>query len=235
MNGATASMAATKTTKTTTKTIKPAAKKPAAKKAPATKAAPKKAAAKPVVKKAAPAKKAAAPAKKPAVKKPAAAAKAPAKKAPVKKAAPKKATTTAKVAPKAAPKSAPKAAPKAAKITDPIKALALGLEKTLDMNTAKEIITIDLKGRSSLADWMIVASGGSARQVAALANYVQHEFAKQGYKRLRVEGLPQADWVVVDSGDVVVHLFRPEVREFYQLEKLWDADETEPTKRISLR
>lgn len=216
-------------TKSATKSAAKTVKKPAAK------PAVKKTAAKAAVKKA--------PAKKSAAKKTTVVASKVAKPT-VKKAAPKKVATTAKALAKKVPVKKPavsaakKAAPKkpvAKKATNPIDTLVKQLEKALDMNKAEEIVAINLVGRSSLADYMIVASGRSARQVAALANYVQQELAKQGYKKMRVEGLPQGDWVIVDSGDVVIHLFRPEVRDFYQLEKLWAEDEIEPTTRISLR
>lgn len=91
----------------------------------------------------------------------------------------------------------------------------------LDERKAEDITVIDLKGRNPLADYMIIASGGSARQLAALADYLMQAFAKLGCKRVRVEGLPQGDWVLVDVGDVLVHIFRPEVRQYYDLEDIW--------------
>ncbi len=152
------------------------------------------------------------------------------------KAAPK--TPLKKAAVKPAPKKAvskKSVAPKVTKPIDEMERLAKFISKTLDTNKAEDIVAIPLAGRSSLADWMIIASGKSARQVGALANYVQRAFTEQGYKRLRTEGMPQGDWVVIDSGDVVVHLFRPEVREFYQLEKLWAEEPGEPTQTKTLR
>ena len=219
----------------------PIAKKPAAKTAPK-KTAPKTAAKAPVRKAVAKA-----PVKKPA-------AKAPAKKAPVAKktAAPvKKAVATKTVAKKAPAKTvvktkpvakakvAAKAPAKATKAADPITQkiaiAAHAVEKALDMNKAEQIVAIPLAGRSSLADWMVLASGRSARQVGALASYAQKALADHGYKRIKVEGLPQGDWVIVDSGDIVVHLFRPEVRDFYQLERLWEDDSAEPAAKRTLR
>jgi ribosome-associated protein len=96
--------------------------------------------------------------------------------------------------------------------------------KTLDENKADAIVEIDLRGKSSFSDYMVIASGGSSRQVAALANRILEEAAKNfpDGKR-RVEGMAEADWVLVDLGDVVVHLFRPEVRSFYSLEKMWSV------------
>lgn len=96
--------------------------------------------------------------------------------------------------------------------------------KVLDDNKAEEIESIDLNGQSSLADYMVVASGTSSRQVAALAKKIDEQLSLAGYNVLRTEGLPTADWVIVDCGDVMVHLFRPEVRDFYNIEKMWRQD-----------
>ncbi|MGE4351266.1 MAG: ribosome silencing factor [Bdellovibrionales bacterium] len=95
--------------------------------------------------------------------------------------------------------------------------------KVLDERKALDIVCVDLRGRSAIADYAIIASGGSARQLGALAEYLREAFFKLGIKKLRVEGLPQGDWVLVDAGDVVIHLFRPEVRDYYQLEDIWSA------------
>ncbi len=102
-----------------------------------------------------------------------------------------------------------------------LKALVLD---TLDQNKAIDIVDIDLRGKSTIADYMVIASGGSARQVAALAQRIADEVSKKfPTSKRRIEGLGEADWVLVDLGDVVVHLFRPEVRTFYSLEKMWSA------------
>jgi ribosome-associated protein len=93
--------------------------------------------------------------------------------------------------------------------------------KVLDERQAEEIVTFDLAGRSSVADYLIVASGRASRQLAAIAHYLSDEFSKLGVERTRVEGLPEANWVLVDGGDVIVHLFLPEVRGFYNLEGIW--------------
>jgi ribosome-associated protein len=91
---------------------------------------------------------------------------------------------------------------------------------------AEDIVRIDLTGKSSIADEMIVASGRSARHVNALADHIQRKLKDDSATRARVDGKQTCDWVVIDAGDVVVHLFRPEVREFYQLERIWgDAPE----------
>jgi ribosome-associated protein len=92
---------------------------------------------------------------------------------------------------------------------------------SLEDDKAEEIVTIDIRGKSSLADILVVASGRSARHVGALADHVMRKLKDVGFKDVKVEGLPQADWVLVDAGDIVVHLFRPEVRSFYHIEKIW--------------
>lgn len=92
---------------------------------------------------------------------------------------------------------------------------------SLEDDKAEEILAIDIRGKSSFADMLVVASGRSARHVGALADHVLRKLSDAGVKNVRVEGLPQADWVLVDAGDVVVHLFRPEVRAFYNIEKIW--------------
>ena len=100
--------------------------------------------------------------------------------------------------------------------------------KVLDERKAEDILPVDLQGRSALADYIIIASGSSSRQVAALADYLRKAFIENGVKPVRIEGLPQGDWVLIDAGDVLVHLFRPEVRDFYQLEERFE----EPDERI---
>lgn len=98
----------------------------------------------------------------------------------------------------------------------------------LDDDQAQEVITIPLEGKSSIADHMVIASGRSTRQVAAMAQKLAEKIKQAGFGSARVEGLPAADWVLIDAGDVVVHLFRPEVRSFYNLERMWAFGESEP-------
>jgi ribosome-associated protein len=88
---------------------------------------------------------------------------------------------------------------------------------------AEDSVTIDLKGKSSIADYMVVTSGRSQRHVGAVAEHVVKDLKAAGLHGIRVEGLRQGDWVLIDAGDVIVHVFRPEVREFYNLEKMWSA------------
>lgn len=92
---------------------------------------------------------------------------------------------------------------------------------SLDDMKAEDTTTIDLRGKSSVSDYMIVTTGRSNRHVGAVAENVAKALKENGLTGLHVEGLPNCDWVLIDSGDVVVHVFRPEVREFYNLERLW--------------
>jgi ribosome-associated protein len=88
---------------------------------------------------------------------------------------------------------------------------------------AEDTLTIDLRDKSSLADTMVVTSGRSNRHVGSVADRVLEDLREAGLKNLRVEGMPHCDWVLIDAGDVIVHVFRPEVREFYNLEKMWSG------------
>ena len=97
---------------------------------------------------------------------------------------------------------------------------------SLEDDKAEDILAIDIRGKSSFADMLVIASGRSARHVGALADHVLRKLKDAGVKEVRVEGLPQADWVLVDAGDVVVHLFRPEVRTFYNIEKIWTGGQS---------
>ena len=94
----------------------------------------------------------------------------------------------------------------------------------LDDMKAQDTVTINLSGKTSIADYMVVASGTSNRHVGSLADRVVKGLNEAGIKDVRVEGLPHCDWVLIDAGDVIVHLFRPEVRSFYQIEKIWSVD-----------
>ena len=96
----------------------------------------------------------------------------------------------------------------------------------LDEMKAEETITIDLRGKSSLTDFMIVTTGRANRHVGAIAEHVVKDLNEAGIKGVHVEGLPHCDWVLIDCGDVIVHVFRPEVRAFYNLEKMWMAPQT---------
>jgi len=94
----------------------------------------------------------------------------------------------------------------------------------LDDDKAEDVQAIDLRGRSSMADHIVIATGSSTRQVAAMAEHLVEKLKANRY-RVAMEGMPQADWVLVDAGDIVIHLFRPEVRSYYNLERMWGAAE----------
>lgn len=98
------------------------------------------------------------------------------------------------------------------------------VEKSLDDNKAEDIVVVDLAGKSSISDFMVIASGRSTRQVGALADNLVKQLKAAAGGPIGVEGKAACDWVLVDAGDVVVHLFRPETRRFYNLEKMWSAD-----------
>jgi ribosome-associated protein len=132
-----------------------------------------------------------------------------------------KSTETGPATAKARPAKTAKAAQP--KSPDPFE-LARLVAQQLDDDKAENILNIPLTGKSPMADAMIVASGRSARHVSALADHVSQKLKEAGASQVRVEGLPNADWVLIDAGDVIVHIFRPEVREFYNLERIWAGD-----------
>lgn len=114
-------------------------------------------------------------------------------------------------------------------VADPLPALAVedllqNVTTCLDDNKAEDIVSINLAGKSGIADYIVIANGRSQRQVAALADYVIKDLKKAGHKDIVVEGLEQADWVLIDANDIVIHIFRPEVRSFYNLDKMWGAE-----------
>lgn len=127
--------------------------------------------------------------------------------------------------PAAAGAAAPASASPVAAEPDSLQALVLA---SLDDDQAQEVVSIPLEGKSSIADHMVIASGRSTRQVTAMAQKLAERIKKAGFGNARIEGLPAADWVLVDAGDVVVHLFRPEVRSFYNLERMWAFGDTGP-------
>ena len=103
---------------------------------------------------------------------------------------------------------------------------------SLDDAKAEDTITIDLHGKTSISDYMVVTCGRSNRHVGAVADRVLEDLEQAGVPDLRVEGVPHCDWVLIDAGDVIVHVFRPEVRAFYNLEKMWAPGRT-GTRRAS--
>lgn len=102
----------------------------------------------------------------------------------------------------------------------------------LDDDKAQDVVFIDLKGKSAVADGLVVASGRSHRHVGAMADHLLRALKDEGYGRVRVEGMPHCDWVLIDTGDVIVHLFRPEVRQFYNIEKIWAVDSPHRTQAV---
>ena len=110
-----------------------------------------------------------------------------------------------------------------------VEALHKLVMQSLDDDQAVEVVTIPLTGKSSIADHMVIASGRSSRQVASMANKLADKIKQQFGRIVRIEGLPVADWVLIDADDVIIHLFRPEVRTFYNLERMWAfGDEAAP-------
>ncbi len=100
--------------------------------------------------------------------------------------------------------------------------------ESLDADKAEAVVTIDLAGRASFADRMVVATGLADRQISAMATHLEDKLAEAGVKRVRVEGAGGSDWVLIDAGDIVIHLFKPDARALYALEKMWGAEFDEP-------
>lgn len=110
------------------------------------------------------------------------------------------------------------------RLTSNGRAELLGLVlSVLDDAKAEEVVSIDLDGKSPIGDYMVIASGRSQRHVGAIADQLTKKLKDAGHWRARVEGMANCDWVLVDAGDIIVHVFRPEVREFYNLEKMWSS------------
>lgn len=107
-----------------------------------------------------------------------------------------------------------------AQVDDILKLILTSLEDS----KAEDTVSIDMEGKTSIADYMVVSSGRSHRHVSAIADHLLKAIKEAGLGPARVEGLPHCDWVLVDTGDILVHLFRPEVRSFYNIEKMWSAD-----------
>tara|TARA_B100000886_G_scaffold94836_1_gene62794 strand:+ start:95 stop:481 length:387 start_codon:yes stop_codon:yes gene_type:complete len=105
---------------------------------------------------------------------------------------------------------------------------------SLEQFKAHDIIKIDLVGKTSMADFMLIASGTSSRQIRAIAENTVTAIKKSSNVNVSIEGLKQGDWVLIDGGDIIVHLFRPEVREFYNLEKMWQVGSTEDASTATI-
>jgi len=115
---------------------------------------------------------------------------------------------------------------------DPGQVLELVIS-SLDQDKAEDVLSIPLAGKSSVADFMVIASGRSSRQVAAMAEHLEFRLKQAGVGILGLEGVRQGDWVLIDANDVIVHLFRPEVREFYGLERMWANDGPQEVVTVS--
>jgi ribosome-associated protein len=121
---------------------------------------------------------------------------------------------------------APSPAPHTRGDHDEVEALHNLVLRSLDDDQAVDVVTIPLQGKSSIADHMVIASGRSTRQVASMAQKLTERIKQELGRNVRIEGLPVADWVLLDADDVIVHLFRPEVRSFYNLERMWAFEES---------
>lgn len=108
------------------------------------------------------------------------------------------------------------------------------IESSLDDDKAEDIVTIDLAGKCSFADCMVVASGRSQRHVGSLASKLQEKLKESGHPPLSIEGMESCEWVLIDAGDVIVHLFKPEVRDYYSIEKMWSIPAAVPTRQEAL-
>lgn len=108
------------------------------------------------------------------------------------------------------------------------------VKASLDDDKAEDVVVIDLAGKTEIADFMVIANGGSRRQVGAMADHLQRKMKAGGLKGLKAEGLPNCDWVLIDAGDVIVHLFRPEVRDFYNLDKIWTGPSPETAQDMAI-
>lgn len=98
------------------------------------------------------------------------------------------------------------------------------VKQSLEDDKAEQVVVIDLEGKTSIADHMVIASGRSTRQVGAMAQHLAEKLKELGAKAVSIEGMPRADWVLIDARDIVIHLFRPDVRGFYRLEKMWGGE-----------
>ena len=124
--------------------------------------------------------------------------------------------------------SAPVPTPSRSTDVDEIAAMHAAIMQSLEDDQAVDLMTIPLAGKTTIADHMVIASGRSTRQVASMAQKLAERIKGEFKRPARIEGLPTADWVLIDAGDVIIHLFRPEVRSFYNLERMWAFEENAP-------
>lgn len=122
----------------------------------------------------------------------------------------------------------PKAAVPEAEQRDRLDRMQAVIVESLEADKAEEVVTLDLAGRAAFTDRMVIATGLADRQIAAMATHLEEKLAEIGIKRVQIEGSGGSDWVLIDAGDIVVHLFKPEARALYALEKMWGSDLDEP-------
>lgn len=120
------------------------------------------------------------------------------------------------------------AKPAAPAATDRLDKIQAVIVESLESDKAEEVVALDLAGRASFADRMVIATGLADRQISAMATHLEEKLEEAGIKRVQIEGASGSDWVLIDAGDIVVHLFKPEARTLYGLEKMWGADLDEP-------
>ncbi len=106
---------------------------------------------------------------------------------------------------------------------------------SLEDDKAEEIVTLDLAGRAAFADRMVIATGLADRQITAMATHLEEKLREIGIRRIRTEGAGGSDWVLIDAGDIVIHLFKPEARTIYALERMWGAELDEPAEQSPVR
>ena len=104
--------------------------------------------------------------------------------------------------------------------------------ESLEGDKAEAVVAIDLAGRASFADRMVIATGLADRQITAMATHLEERLAEAGVKRVRIEGAGGSDWVLIDAGDIVIHLFKPDARALYALEKMWGAEFDEAAAQV---
>ncbi len=127
---------------------------------------------------------------------------------------------------------APSPAPRDDGALEKVEALHGLVLRSLDDDQAQDVVTINLSGKSNIADHMVIASGRSTRQVASMAQKLTERIKQDLHRNVRIEGLPVAEWVLIDAEDVIVHIFRPEVRSFYNLERMWGFEEREAAPAV---
>jgi ribosome silencing factor RsfS/YbeB/iojap len=138
--------------------------------------------------------------------------------------------TPRKKAAAAGPRSRRKAEREAPAAPDRLDHVQSVIVESLEADKAEAVVALDLAGRASFADRMVIATGLADRQIAAMATHLEEKLAEIGIKRVQIEGGQGSDWVLLDAGDVVVHLFKPEARALYALEKMWGAELDEPAE-----